>query len=257
MQWKIYLNFNSNFKPNQQLTNQIPNPQTSGAMSQHSQFGHHHHHPHSHPAVLHNASLAEIASQPASSHHYSSNLGSAVATSMHLTNSTSETDAGNSTYKMEHDLMYYSVGVLEFFFHFAVASLSIFFLLFSSSQAATKSKWIKPYKRWLLEFHPQRWGFAVDGHGGERRWVRFLVAVIFVRILSSSDKIYGVRLRQLSEWKKNGEKLREREEVDIVIKRKATKFIELLFILSTEITCYQELWSANEPRVILKIFNDL
>jgi nuclear factor erythroid 2, invertebrate len=78
-------------------------------MSQHSQFSHHHHHPHSHPAVLHNASLAEIASQPTSSHHYSSNLGSAVATSMHLTNSTSETDAGNSTYKMEHDMMYYSV----------------------------------------------------------------------------------------------------------------------------------------------------
>lgn len=84
-------------------------------MSQHShsQFSHHHHHPHSHPAVLHNASLAEIASQPASSHHYSSNLGSAVATSMHLTNSTSETDAGNSTYKMEHDLMYYSVSKQE------------------------------------------------------------------------------------------------------------------------------------------------
>lgn len=86
--------------------------QAGGAMSQHSQFSHHHHHPHSHPAVLHNASLAEIASQPASSHHYSSNLGSAVATSMHLTNSTSETDAGNSTYKMEHDMMYYSVSLI-------------------------------------------------------------------------------------------------------------------------------------------------
>lgn len=83
--------------------------QAGSAMSQHSQFSHHHHHPHSHPAVLHNASLAEIASQPAPSHHYSSNLGSAVASSMHLTNSTSETDAGNSTYKMEHDMMYYSV----------------------------------------------------------------------------------------------------------------------------------------------------
>lgn len=78
-------------------------------MSQHNQFGHHHHHPHSHPAVLHNASLAEIASQPPASHHYSSNLGSAVASSMHLTNSTSETDAGNTTYKMEHDMMYFSV----------------------------------------------------------------------------------------------------------------------------------------------------
>lgn len=90
--------------------------QTSGAMSQHSQFGHHHHHPHSHPAVLHNASLAEIASQPTSSHHYSSNLGSAVASSMHLTNSTSETDAGNASYKMEHDMMYYSVSRALLFF---------------------------------------------------------------------------------------------------------------------------------------------
>jgi nuclear factor erythroid 2, invertebrate len=89
--------------------------QAGSAMSQHSQFSHHHHHPHSHPAVLHNASLAEIASQPASSHHYSSNLGSAVASSMHLTNSTSETDAGNSTYKMEHDMMYYSVSFDESF----------------------------------------------------------------------------------------------------------------------------------------------
>lgn len=72
-------------------------------MSQHSQFGHHHY---THPAVLHNASLAEIASQPGSSNHYSSNLGSAVASSMHLTNSTSETDAGNATYKIEHDMLY-------------------------------------------------------------------------------------------------------------------------------------------------------
>ncbi|KAL7021794.1 hypothetical protein ACKWTF_012029 [Chironomus riparius] len=82
--------------------------QASGPMTQHGQFAH----PHSHPAVLHNASLADISAQPSTSHHlqpYSSNLGSAVASSMHLTNSNSETDAGNQTpYKMEHDLMYYS-----------------------------------------------------------------------------------------------------------------------------------------------------
>ncbi|CAO1419455.1 unnamed protein product [Diamesa tonsa] len=91
-----------------------PGMGTSGSISQHGQFAHplphHHHHAHSHSAVLHNASLAEIASQPPPHHiqPYSPNLGSAVASSMHLTNSTSETDAGNSTYKMEHDLMYYS-----------------------------------------------------------------------------------------------------------------------------------------------------
>lgn len=94
-------------------------------MSQHGQFSHNHHHPHSHPAVLHNASLAEIASQPPS--HYSSNLGSAVASSMHLTNSTSETDAGNATYKMEHDLMYYSVR-----FNFTLLLCRRFNNLFSS-----------------------------------------------------------------------------------------------------------------------------
>lgn len=81
-------------------------------MSQHGQFAHP-----AHPAVLHNASLADISAQPSTSHHlqpYSSNLGSAVATSMHLTNSNSETDAGNHTpYKMEHDLMYYSVWNLQ------------------------------------------------------------------------------------------------------------------------------------------------
>jgi nuclear factor erythroid 2, invertebrate len=82
-------------------------------MSHNGQFSHHPHHPHSHPAVLHNASLADIAPQPTTSHHYTSNLGSAVATSMHLTNSSSESDAGNSTYKMEHDMMYYSVSELK------------------------------------------------------------------------------------------------------------------------------------------------
>lgn len=96
-------------------------------MSQHSQFGHHHHHPHSHPAVLHNASLADIAAQPAGPHHYGSNLGSAVASSMHLTNSTSETDAGNQTYKMEHDpMMYYTVRLEKFENWFAVAKLKFF-----------------------------------------------------------------------------------------------------------------------------------
>lgn len=127
-------------------------PQAGGAMSQHSQFSHHHHHPHSHPAVLHNASLAEIASQPASSHHYSSNLGSAVASSMHLTNSTSETDAGNSTYKMEHDMMYYSVSSND-----AKLRLPTALKTFSRSfRSADKPVGIESHQRRLLELHPQR-----------------------------------------------------------------------------------------------------
>lgn len=77
--------------------------QAAGPMStqHHGQFSHHHSH-----AVLHNASLADLGHQP----HYVHNLGSAVASSMHLTNSSSETDAGATAYKMEHDnMMYYSV----------------------------------------------------------------------------------------------------------------------------------------------------
>uniref|UniRef100_A0A182NN60 BZIP domain-containing protein n=1 Tax=Anopheles dirus TaxID=7168 RepID=A0A182NN60_9DIPT len=79
-----------------------PSYQPSGGMAgpQHGQY----HHP-SHAAVLQNASLADISpAQP----HYGANLGSAVATSMHLTNSTSETDAGTSGYKMDPEMMYYS-----------------------------------------------------------------------------------------------------------------------------------------------------
>ncbi|XP_053664921.1 segmentation protein cap'n'collar [Anopheles marshallii] len=79
-----------------------PSYQPSGAIAgpQHGQY----HHP-SHAAVLQNASLADISPvQP----HYGANLGSAVATSMHLTNSTSETDAGTSGYKMDPEMMYYS-----------------------------------------------------------------------------------------------------------------------------------------------------
>ncbi|XP_050095923.1 segmentation protein cap'n'collar isoform X2 [Anopheles aquasalis] len=75
-----------------------PSYQPSGGLGpQHGQYHH--------PAVLQNASLADIApAQP----HYGANLGSAVATSMHLTNSTSETDAGSSGYKMDPEMMYYS-----------------------------------------------------------------------------------------------------------------------------------------------------
>ncbi|CAD7077327.1 unnamed protein product [Hermetia illucens] len=70
------------------------------AIPQHGQFPHPSHHP-----VLHNASLADLgATQP----HYGHNLGSAVSSSMHLTNSSHETDSGASGYKMEHDMMYYS-----------------------------------------------------------------------------------------------------------------------------------------------------
>ncbi|EDO64492.1 AGAP005300-PA [Anopheles gambiae str. PEST] len=79
-----------------------PSYQPSGGIAG-PQHGQYHHPPHA--AVLQNASLADISpAQP----HYGANLGSAVATSMHLTNSTSETDAGTSGYKMDPEMMYYS-----------------------------------------------------------------------------------------------------------------------------------------------------
>ncbi|XP_055677774.1 segmentation protein cap'n'collar isoform X3 [Lutzomyia longipalpis] len=79
-----------------------PYQPSAPSIPQHSQFTH----PHSHPAVLHNASLSDLgaAGQP----HYGPNLGSAVASSMHLTNSSSETDGGASGYKMDPDILYYS-----------------------------------------------------------------------------------------------------------------------------------------------------
>ncbi|XP_065371841.1 segmentation protein cap'n'collar isoform X2 [Calliphora vicina] len=80
---------------------------------------HHHHHHAAAAAMLHpNASLGELCpSQP----HYGHNLGSAVSSSMHLTNSSHESDVSGvgagavggsapniGAYKMEHDMMYYS-----------------------------------------------------------------------------------------------------------------------------------------------------
>ncbi|EDV94476.1 GH21438 [Drosophila grimshawi] len=80
----------------------------------------HHSHGHSHghhAAMLHaNSTLGDLcSSQP----HYGHNLGSAVSSSMHLTNASHEADAAasaaaaaaaaaSSNYKMEHEMMYYA-----------------------------------------------------------------------------------------------------------------------------------------------------
>lgn len=152
-------------------------------MSQHSQYGHHHHHPHSHPAVLHNASLAEIASQPASSHHYSSNLGSAVASSMHLTNSTSETDAGNTSYKMEHDMMYYSVRAALFDLPTHHDSKYFFSCFHRSKQ--TRRNWITP----TTAFWTRSWTTTTC------RWWTW-------RSMKVSRCCYQVKCRRLMWWKR-------------------------------------------------------
>lgn len=91
--------------PHPHYTSHYPHHyQATVPMSQHGQFTHH---PHS--VLHHNASLAELGpTQP----HYGPNLGSAVATSMHLTNSSSETD-GASAYKMDPEMMYYSVSTKQ------------------------------------------------------------------------------------------------------------------------------------------------
>ncbi|XP_055382451.1 segmentation protein cap'n'collar [Condylostylus longicornis] len=70
----------------------------SGPPMQHGQFPHH--------PVLHNSSLAAELGGPQP--HYGHNLGSAVTSSMHLTNASHENDASGTAYKMEHDMMYYS-----------------------------------------------------------------------------------------------------------------------------------------------------
>lgn len=76
--------------------------QATGSIPQHAgQY-------HSHAAVLQNASLAELGGNAGQPYYAAPNLGSAVSSSMHLTNSTSETDAGATGYKMEHEMMYYS-----------------------------------------------------------------------------------------------------------------------------------------------------
>ncbi|XP_068154044.1 segmentation protein cap'n'collar isoform X1 [Drosophila tropicalis] len=108
---------------------------TSGApTAQHpsTQYGHggalqppppppppHHHHGHhaaAAAAMLHPTStLGDICSSATGQPHYGHNLGSAVSSSMHLTNSSHEADAGaaaaaavaGNAYKMEHDIMYY------------------------------------------------------------------------------------------------------------------------------------------------------
>lgn len=60
---------------------------------------------------LHNATLAESTLTPSPQQpHYAPNLGTAVSSSMHLTNASHETDVGATGYKMDHDMMYYTVG---------------------------------------------------------------------------------------------------------------------------------------------------
>lgn len=51
---------------------------------------------------------------PQQSYYPSANLGTAVSSSMHLTNSSHDSDVGAASgYKMDQELQYYSVGVYE------------------------------------------------------------------------------------------------------------------------------------------------
>ena len=82
--------------------------------AQHAQYPPPPHH-HGHHAMLHpNTTLGDICSAQS---HYGHNLGSAVASSMHLTNTSHDSDpagaSGVGAYKMEHDMMYYSVSIAK------------------------------------------------------------------------------------------------------------------------------------------------
>lgn len=84
--------------------------QNSGPLPPNSQFAH----PHPHAAVLHNATLADLGTQQP---HYGANLGTAVSSSMHITNAAHESE-GAAGYKMDHDnMMYYSVSILLIWSH--------------------------------------------------------------------------------------------------------------------------------------------
>lgn len=67
--------------------------------------------------ALHNASLAELGAAqttyPPNSQQslYAPNLGTAVSSSMHLTNPSHESEVGATGYKMDHEMMYYPVSV--------------------------------------------------------------------------------------------------------------------------------------------------
>lgn len=59
-----------------------------------------------------NQTIGTIPSLPSQQSHYATpNLGSAVSSSMHLTNSSHENDVlgATSNYKSEHEMMYYTV----------------------------------------------------------------------------------------------------------------------------------------------------
>ena len=62
--------------------------------------------------------LGDLCSTAGGQPHYGHNLGSAVSSSMHLTNSSHDADgaaaaaaaaAAGGNYKMEHEMMYYAV----------------------------------------------------------------------------------------------------------------------------------------------------
>ncbi|XP_031620894.1 segmentation protein cap'n'collar isoform X2 [Contarinia nasturtii] len=88
--------------------------QGASSLPQHDQYGGHQH------MAVHNVSTGDMgANQPISSigplstqrqHYATPNLGSAVSSSMHLTNSSHDSDVlgATSNYKTEHDMMYYS-----------------------------------------------------------------------------------------------------------------------------------------------------
>lgn len=97
--------------------------QGASPLQQHDQYAAHQH------MALHNVSASDMGANqtigsigsaippiPTQQSHYATpNLGSAVSSSMHLTNSSHDSDVlgATSNYKTEHDMMYYSVWMRE------------------------------------------------------------------------------------------------------------------------------------------------
>lgn len=104
---------------NHLLTQSISNMQGATSLPQHDQYTAHQHMALSGDMGA-NQMVGSIGStippMPTQQSHYASpNLGTAVSSSMHLTNSSHENDVlgATSTYKSDHDMMYYSVSSIK------------------------------------------------------------------------------------------------------------------------------------------------
>lgn len=106
---------------------------------------------------------------PQQPHYVGSNLGSAVSSSMHLTNSSHDSDGGVSGYKMDSEMMYYSVSTLSNELSNTIlnkyfSNLNKYVSIFVTEYII----WIKPHHWWFYQCNFKWWWFTY-GHGSQWR----------------------------------------------------------------------------------------